>query len=89
MNWLVKIIGTLKKDRKEMKIMNDVLYTVTEVSELLKINRNSVYSLIRSGVIKGLKLGSIKVTRAELMRFLEDNVGKDLSDLNNIQELKF
>lgn len=68
--------------------MGDVLYTVTEVSELLKINRNSVYSLIKAGVIKGLKLGSIKVTRAELLRFLEDNVGKDLSDLNNIKELE-
>lgn len=68
--------------------MSDVLYTVTEVSELLKINRNSVYSLLKSGVIRGLKLGSIKVTRAELLRFLEDNVGKDLSDLNNIKELE-
>ena len=68
--------------------MSDVLYTVTEVSELLKINRNSVYSLLKSGVIRGLKLGSIKVTRAELLRFLEENVGKDLSDLNNIKELE-
>lgn len=68
--------------------MSEVLYTVTEVSELLKINRNSVYNLIKVGVIKGLKLGSIKVTRAELLRFLEDNVGKDLSDLNNIKELE-
>ena len=57
--------------------MEDVIYTVTETAELLKVNRNYVYSLLKSGVIKGLKLGSLKITRTELMRFLEDNNGKD------------
>lgn len=69
--------------------MSDVIYTVSEVAGLLKVNKNSIYSLLKAGVIRGLKLGSIKVTRAELLRFLDDNNGMDLSNLNNIRELKF
>ena len=67
--------------------MSDVIYTVSEVAGLLKVNKNSIYSLLKAGVIRGLKLGSIKVTRAELLRFLDDNNGMDLSNLNNIREL--
>jgi len=69
--------------------MEPVLYTVSEVSQLLKINKNSVYNLLRSGVLKGLKLGSIKVTKNELLRFLEENNGKDLTDLDDIVDLDF
>lgn len=69
--------------------MDDVIYTVTETAELLKVNRNYVYNLLKSGVIKGLKLGSLKITREELMRFLSDNNGKDLSNLDSISDLTF
>lgn len=69
--------------------MEDVIYTVTETAELLKVNRNYVYSLLKSGVIKGLKLGSLKITREELMRFLSENNGKDLSNLDSISDLTF
>jgi len=69
--------------------MEPVLYTVTEAAELLKVNRNSVYELLKKNVIRGLKLGSLKITRTELIKFLEENNGKDLSNLEDIKELTF
>lgn len=69
--------------------MDPVLYTVSETAELLKVNRNSVYELLRKNIIRGIKIGSLKITRVELLEFLEKNNGKDLSDLDNIKELKF
>lgn len=67
--------------------METVLYSVAETAELLKVNKNAVYELIRKKVLIGFKLGSIKITRTELMRFLEENTGKDLTDLDNIKDL--
>lgn len=65
----------------------DYLYTVEEVAQILKVNKNSVYDLINTNVIKALKLGRLKITRFELLKFLKDHNGKDLSDLSNIKEL--
>lgn len=67
--------------------MEDVLYTVSEVSKLIKCNTNYVYDLIRKDLIPALKLGSYKVRKAALLEFLEKYEGKDLTDLNNIVEL--
>ena len=67
--------------------MDDVLYTVSEVSKLIKCNTNYVYDLIRKGLLPALKLGSYKVRKAALLEFLEKHEGKDLTDLNNIVEL--
>ena len=69
--------------------MEPVLYTVSETAELLKVNRNSVYDLLRKNVIRGIKIGSLKITRKELLDFLERNNGKDLSNLDEIKELSF
>lgn len=70
--------------------MNDIayLYTVQEVASFLKVNKNVVYDLIKHGYMKGFKLGSMKVTKAELLKFLKENNGKDLSDLENIKDLE-
>jgi len=65
----------------------EYLYTVDEVAQILKVNKNAVYDLINANVIKALKLGRLKVTRFELLRFLKDHNGKDLSDLKNIKEI--
>lgn len=67
--------------------MEDVLYTVSEVSKLIKTNTNYVYDLIKKGFLPALKLGSFKVRRAALLEFLEKYEGKDLTDLNNIVDL--
>lgn len=69
--------------------MEPVLYTVSETAELLKVNRNSVYDLLKKNVIRGLKLGSLKITRTELIKFLEEKNGKDLSNLEDIKDLNF
>ncbi|GAA0733747.1 helix-turn-helix domain-containing protein [Clostridium oceanicum] len=69
--------------------MQDYLYTVDEVASILKVNRNAVYDLIRSGNLVALKLGRLKVTKPMILKFLKDFNGKDLSDLENIKDLTF
>ncbi|KEH95245.1 helix-turn-helix domain-containing protein [Clostridium novyi] len=69
--------------------MQDYLYTVEEVASILKVNKNTVYDLIRNKLLIALKLGRLKVTRTTLLAFLKDFNGKDLSDLDNIKELQF
>lgn len=68
--------------------MEDVLFTVSEVSELIKSNTTYVYGLIKAGLLPALKLGSYKVRRTSLLEFLENYEGKDLTDINNIIDLK-
>lgn len=67
--------------------MEDVLYTVKEVSQLIKTNVGYVYNLIKKGYLPALNLGSLKVRRVSLLEFLEKYDGKDLSDLDNIKDL--
>ncbi len=65
----------------------DYLYTVDELTQILKTNKNTIYNLINKGILTALKLGRLKVTRFELIRFLKDYNGKDLTNLDNIQKL--
>ena len=51
-----------------------MLYTVTEVAKMLKVNRNFVYKLIKDGKLEAVKIGSIKVKKEALNRYIEDNV---------------
>jgi excisionase family DNA binding protein len=67
--------------------MYDYVYTVDEVAKILKVGKNTVYDLINKEIIVGLKLGRLKVTKFELIRFLKESSGKDLSDLDNIKDL--
>lgn len=48
-----------------------MLFTVSEVAELLKVNRNFVYDLIRNGELEAVKVGSIKVTKDALNKYLQ------------------
>lgn len=66
----------------------DELYTVKEVSGILKVNVHTVYDLIKAGLLPALKLGSLKVRRISLMNFLEKYDGMDLSDLTDIKNLE-
>lgn len=66
---------------------SELLYTVPEVAKILKVDQHKVYELIEKNILIGLKLGRLKVTRAELLRFLNKYTGKDLSDLDNIKDL--
>lgn len=64
------------------------LYEVTEVAKILKCNKNTVYDLIKSGQLQGLKLGRMKVTTFELDAFMQRNTGKDITDPYNVKELE-
>lgn len=68
--------------------MMDELYTVKEVSGILKVNVHTVYDLIKAGLLPALKLGSLKVRRISLMNFLEKYDGMDLSNLTDIKNLE-
>ena len=61
-----------------------ILYTVKEVSELIHTNQAYVYSLIKAGLLPVLKLGSYKIRRESLNKFLADFEGKDLTNPNNV-----
>lgn len=65
----------------------DLVYTVSETAEILKVNKNTVYDLIDSGVLKCIKLGNKKITTKSLTEFLDTYDGYDLSDLTDIKLL--
>jgi len=69
--------------------MNEtMIYTVKEVAKILHCSPNYVYDLIEKGYLPAIKLGSIKVLRSSIEKFLTENVGKDFSDLDNILEFQ-
>ena len=74
--------------RKECKKLEDVVYTVKEVSKLIKTNPTYVYKLISLDLLPALKLGTYKIRKTALLNFLEKNEGKDLTDLEKIEYLK-
>lgn len=65
----------------------DLVYTVSETAEILKVNKNTIYDLIDSGVLKCIKLGNKKITAKSLTEFLDTYDGYDLSDLTDIKIL--
>ena len=65
----------------------DVLYTVKEVSELLKTNIDYVHKLRKAGLLPFLKIGQYKVRKQSLELFLERYEGKDLTDPFDVKEL--
>ena len=68
--------------------MNDrLIYTVQEVASILHSSPNYIYELMRKGYLPAIKLGSLKVLKSTLERFLIQNEGKDLSDLNDIKKI--
>lgn len=63
------------------------LYEVAEVAKILKCNRNTVYTLIKSGQLQGLKLGRMKVSTFELDNFMTRNTGMDLTDPYQVKKI--
>ncbi len=57
------------------------LYTIKEVSKLLKCNVNRVHELRKRGLLKCLKLGSWKVTEASLDDFIRKYDGRDVDSI--------
>lgn len=67
--------------------MEEMLYTVKETAKILKTNTDYVYSLIKKGKLRCLKLGSFKIRKSTLEDFLLKYEGYDLSELDNIVPL--
>jgi len=64
-----------------------VLYTVKEVSEILKTNVSYVHNLRKSGLLPFIKLGTYKVRKETLEEFLARYENYDLTDPNHIRQL--
>ena len=50
------------------------IYTVNEVAELLRTNRNYVYNEIKRGKLTAVKIGAIKIRERDLDRYLDNLV---------------
>lgn len=64
-----------------------MLYTVKEVSEILKTNVSYVHELRKSGLLPFIKLGTYKVRKETLEEFLARYENYDLTDPNHIRIL--
>ena len=67
--------------------MMNLLYTIKEVSEILKTNVTYVHKLRKAGLLPCLKLGTYKVRAEALNEFLEKYENYDLTDPENIKDL--
>lgn len=95
-NLILDISSTLKdlsitnsQESKFIFTKNTELFTIMEVSHKLKVNKNTVYNLIKAGHLSALKLGALKVTSTELERFLNNSNDKDFTNFYNVKDLKF
>lgn len=69
--------------------MNEIMiYTVKEVAKLLHTSPNYIYKLVESGYLPAIKLGSIKILKTSLEKFLQDYEGEDLSNLMKTVHIK-
>lgn len=54
------------------------LYTVAEIAEILKVNKNAVYELINSGELPAIKgLGRIKISEEAFINYIKKIEGND------------
>lgn len=63
--------------------MEQMIFTVAETAEILKVNVAFVHKLRKAKKLNFLKLGSYKVRKQELERFLKESEGMDLTDPYN------
>lgn len=49
-----------------------MLYTVSEVAKMLKVNRNFVYDEIKKGKLRAIKVGSIKIRHDDLEAYINE-----------------
>ena len=51
-----------------------MLLSVSEVAKMLKVNRNFVYKIINNGELEAVKVGSIKVKKEALTKYVNDKI---------------
>jgi len=66
--------------------MEEMLYTAKEVAAILKTNVDYVYKLHNSGLLRFMKIGSLKCRKSTLEAFLAKYDGMDVSDPYNVKE---
>ena len=64
-----------------------LLYTVKEAAYVLGCNVHLVYNLVDKGLLPALKIGSLKIRKASIEKFLDKYDGMDLTNLDNIVAL--
>ena len=67
--------------------MDKVLYTMAEAAKIFGISKGKVYEFYHAGLLKCLKLGSLRVRAEEIDRFLKENEGMDLRDPYNVKPI--
>ena len=68
--------------KKKISEYERLVYTVPEVAKLLHSSPNYIYLLIEKGKLPAIKLGSLKILKSSLEKFLMENEGQDLSNLS-------
>lgn len=68
--------------------MNEELLTVKQVSQVLKTNTAYVYRLRDAGLLKFMKLGTLKCRRSVLDDFIRSMDGMDVTDPLHIKPLE-
>ncbi|CUO98245.1 helix-turn-helix domain-containing protein [Clostridium disporicum] len=53
--------------------MEKLLFSVKETAEMLYVNKNKVYDLIKQGKIGYIDLGTRKIPKTEIDRFIREN----------------
>lgn len=61
--------------------------TINEAAEATTIGREKLRTLIKKGYIKAINIGGLKIPCTELERFLQDSLGKDFSDIDNVCDM--
>ena len=70
------------------KLEKKKLFTVAEVGKLLGVSKVVVYGLIKHRLIKAMNLAGFKIAAVEIDRFIDTYNGKDLTNLDDITDLK-
>ncbi len=53
--------------------MDKIIFTVSEVAEILRVNKVFVYDLIKARRLRAVKIGSTKIYKKDLLEFIENN----------------
>ena len=61
-----------------------MLYTVTEVAKKLRVNRNFVYKIINNGELEAVKVGSIKVKKEALTKYVNNQIYNARKEENSL-----
>ena len=67
-------------ERVGVRLIDRPLLTVAQAAKLLQTDERNVRALLKSGRLRGLRIGAMKIRRKELDRFLEASEGYDMND---------